>query len=76
MRLKPVLPMLAPGLLLLLSACASTPQPPQPIPAVAQMRQCPAYPLPPAGLLKPPSKTDFLPPTPSPQPSRPSSSTS
>jgi hypothetical protein len=27
-------------------------------------RQCPAYPLPPAELLKPPVKTNFLPPTP------------
>ena len=34
---------------------------PQPIPAVAEPRQCPAFPLPPAALLKPPVKTDFLP---------------
>ena len=47
---------------LLPSACASTPQP-QPIPALAEVRQCPAYPLPPAALLKPPAKTDFLPKT-------------
>ena len=47
---------------LLLSACASTPRP-QPIPVLAEQRQCPAYPLPPAGLLKPPAKTDFLTPT-------------
>ena len=52
-----------PPLVLLLSACASKVPPPQPIPAVAQERQCPAYPLPPADLLKPPVKTDFLTPT-------------
>jgi hypothetical protein len=64
-----------PPLVLLLSACAAKPQAPQPIAAVAQMRQCPAYPLPPAELLKSPAKTDFLNPTASPPPSRPSSST-
>ena len=36
---------------------------PQPIPVLAQAHQCPAYPLPPADLLKPPVKTDFLTPT-------------
>ena len=56
MILKRALPPLA----LLLSACASKPAPPQPIPAVAEQRQCPAYPLPPAELLQPPVKTDFL----------------
>jgi len=65
-----------PPLVCLLSACAAKVPPPQPIPAVAQQRQCPAYPLPPAGLLKPPAKTDFLDLTPSPPPSRRSSSTS
>jgi len=34
-----------------------------PLPALAEQRQCPAYPLPPAGLLKPPVKVDFLGPT-------------
>jgi hypothetical protein len=42
-------------------------------PRVAQQRQCPAYPLPPAPLIKLPVKVDFL--TPSLQPSRPSNST-
>jgi hypothetical protein len=28
---------------------------------VAEQRQCPAYPLPPADLLKPPVTSDFLP---------------
>ena len=28
-----------------------------------KQRHCPAYPLPPAALLKPPAKTDFLDPT-------------
>ena len=60
---------------LLLSACATVPKP-QPIPAVAEQRQCPPYPLPPANLIKPPGKTDFLSPTASPQPSKPSSSMS
>ena len=66
---KPVLPLLA----LMLSACAARQPQPQPIPAVAEQRQCPAYPLPPANLLKPPARTDFL--TGSSQPSRRSSST-
>ena len=39
------------------------PPSPQPIPAVAEARQCPAWPLPPRALLKPPVKTDFLNPT-------------
>ena len=69
MNMKPAWPMLA----LALCACSSRPERPQPIPAVAEARQCPAYPLPPSDLLKPPVKTDFL--TASPQPSRPSSST-
>ena len=43
----------------LLGACASAPKP-QPIPALAEAHQCPAYPLPPVALLKPPAKTDFL----------------
>ena len=64
-----------PLLVLALSSCASRPQAPLPIPAVAEERQCPPYPLPPADLLKAPAKTDFLTPMPSPQPSRPSSST-
>ena len=55
MTFKPALPMLA----LLLSACGSAPRV-QPIPAVAEARQCPAYPLPATDLLKPPVKTDFL----------------
>ena len=73
MIMKLAWPMLAPGLMLLLSACGSKPERPQPIPAVAEQRQCPAYPLPPANLLKPPAKTDFL--TGSSPPNRPSSST-
>jgi hypothetical protein len=56
--MKPVLPLLA----LLLSACASQPKP-QPIPVLAEAHQCPAYPLPPTALLRPPAKTDFLKPT-------------
>ena len=36
---------------------------PQPIPALAEQRLCPAYPLPPEALLKPPVKTNFLDPT-------------
>ena len=61
-------------LALLLSACAGRIQSPQPIPALAEARQCPAYPLPPTRLLQPPVKTDFLTPTASPRPSKPSSS--
>jgi hypothetical protein len=45
---------------LMLGACASQPKPPQPIPVLAETHQCPAYPLPPADLLKVPVKTDFL----------------
>ena len=61
-------------LALALSACAKTPAP-QPIPALAEQRQCPAYPLPPADLMKPPVKMDFLSKTASPPPSRQFSST-
>jgi len=57
MPFKFALPMLA----LVPSACASTPKI-QPIPALAEQRQCPAFPLPPEALLKTPAKTDFLPP--------------
>ena len=71
MRTSTVLQMLA----LALSACASKPQPPQRIPIVAEPRLCPAYPLPPADLIKPPVKTDFLEKTASPPQSKPSSST-
>lgn len=70
MTLKFALPMLG----LALSACASNPDTPQPIPAVAAQRQCPAYPVPPAELVRPPAKTDFLPPMPSSPPSKRSSS--
>ena len=55
MTLKPALPLLA----LALTACANQPKP-QPIPAVAETRHSPAFPLPPPALLKPPAKTDFL----------------
>jgi len=51
-----------PLLVLLPSGCAS-PQP-RPIPVLAETRECPAYPLPPPALLKPPATTDFLTPTP------------
>ena len=60
MIMKRAWPMLA----LALAGCSPQPPRPQPIPAVAEQRQCPAYPLPPAALIKPPAKTDFLPPTP------------
>jgi len=72
MNMKSALPPLA----LLLSACAAKPQAPQPIPALAEQRQCPAWPVPPEALMKPPAKTDFLNPTPSSPPNKPSSSTS
>ena len=57
--------LLLPALMLpgfLLGACASDPKP-QPIPVFAETHHCPAYRLPPADLLKPPVKTDFLKPT-------------
>jgi len=57
MRMKPALPLLA----LTLTACASVPKP-QPIAVLAEAHRCPSFPLPPPGLLKPPAKTDFLPP--------------
>ena len=60
MILKAALPLLA----LLPSACAGASKPLEPIPALAEQRQCPAYPLPPVALLKRPMKTDFLDPTP------------
>jgi len=49
-----------PPLVLLLTACAAKPAAPLPIPVLAEQRQCPAYPLPPAALLRPPAKIDFL----------------
>jgi len=55
---KPAWPLLA----LLLTACVSTPKV-QPIPVLAETRQCPAYPLPAEALLKAPAKADFLTPT-------------
>ena len=58
MRLKPAWPTLA----LALASCAPQPKV-QPIPVLAEARQCPAYPLPPPGLLKPPAKIDFQTPT-------------
>ena len=76
MNLKRALPPLAKLLnVSLLSACAAKPLAPQPIAALAEARQCPAYPLPPEDRLKAPVKTDFLNPIASPPPSRPSSST-
>lgn len=56
MFLKAALPLLA----LLTAACAASQELPRPIPTVAEMRHCPAYPLPPEELLKAPEKTDFL----------------
>ena len=60
MTSKLALPTLALVLLPPLGGCASKPAAVQPIPVVAEQRQCPAYPLPPANLLKPPARTDFL----------------
>jgi len=51
-----------PLLVLMPSACASPPKP-LPIPVLATAHQCPVYPAAPEALLKPPAKTDFLPPT-------------
>lgn len=62
MIMKPAFPMLVPALLL--SACAT--KAPQPIQALAESRQCPAFPIPPAGLMQRPAKIDFLPPSPPP----------
>ena len=53
---KPALPLLA----LMLSACATSPKP---IPVLAEAHQCPSFPLPPAVLLKAPTKKDYLNPT-------------
>jgi phage terminase large subunit len=62
-----------------LCACASPPQRPQPIPALAEQRICPKPPKAPAELLRRPVKKDFLAPFPSttssPAPPRPNSST-
>jgi hypothetical protein len=63
-----------PLLALALTSCAGKQRLPQQIPALAQARHCPAYPLPPKALIEAPEKVDFLPKTPSPPPSRPSSS--
>ena len=58
MTMRHGLPLLA----LTLGACSTTPSP-HPIPVLAEAHRCPPYPLPPAALLKPPAKTDFLNPT-------------
>jgi len=55
MILKAALPLLV----LTLIGCASN-STPRPIPVLAGARHCPVWPLPPAELLKPPAKTDFL----------------
>jgi hypothetical protein len=46
---------------IMLSACGQ--ERPQPIPAVPEARTCPAFPMPPAELMLPPAKEDFLPKT-------------
>jgi hypothetical protein len=70
--LKLALPMLA----LALTACSSARDRPQPLAAVPEQRLCPLPAQPPAELVQPPRKIDFLPPTPSSPPSKRSSSTS
>ena len=72
MTLKLALPMLA----LALSGCSSGKDRPQPLAAVAEQRLCPPPAQPPARLVVPPKKTDFLSPTAFSPPSRRSSSTS
>ena len=59
MTLKRVLPTLA----LALFACSSGQDRPQPLAAVAEQRLCPPPAQPPARLVVPPKKTDFLSPT-------------
>jgi len=59
-RALPLLALTQP--IFILGACAPQPKP-HPIPVLAETHTCPAYPLPPEGLLKPPAKTDFLPKT-------------
>ena len=59
MTLKPGWPTLA----LSLSACSSPNERPQPLAAVAEQRLCPPPAQPPAKLVVPPKKTDFLSPT-------------
>ena len=56
MTSKPAWPMLA----LALTACSSARHRPQPISAVAEQRLCPPPAQPPARLVVPPRKTDFL----------------
>ena len=56
MTLKLALPMLA----LALSGCSSGKDRPQPLAAVAEQRLCPPPAQPPARLVVPPKKTDFL----------------
>jgi hypothetical protein len=56
---KPAWPLLA----LALCACSSKPDRPRPLAALAEQRQCPPPAQPPARLVVPPKKTDFLSPT-------------
>lgn len=60
MIIKLALPLFA---LTSIAAC-SKPVPPQPIPVVAEQRICPTPATPPADLMIPPRKVDFLPKTP------------
>jgi len=59
MSLNHALPMLA----LALTACSSGNDRPQPLAAVAEQRLCPPPAQPPARLVVPPRKLDFLSPT-------------
>ena len=52
-----------PTLALALTGCGKSLPPAQPVAAMAEQRQCPAYPLPPRDLMKVPVTTDFLPPS-------------
>jgi len=45
---------------LAMTACSGT-SALKPLPVVAEARQCPAFPSPPADLMQPPRKLDFLP---------------
>lgn len=56
--------MLALGLTPLLSACGARAVVPQPLPVVAERRQCPQFPQPPRELMEEVKRTCFLPPCP------------
>ena len=63
MRLKQIIAASLLACSCVLSGCAKSYEPEPVLPVRAEVSQCPAFPLPPADLLKRPAIVDFLPPS-------------